>query len=528
MPRLVKAGETTPEKKRMYFYCVDATDGITPEPGEEGGQPQISINGGAFTNSGIGTLSAVLAAGTGWYYAELTDATVSTAGRLVEGRYKSANTAEAFARDAVQVVAFDPDAVAGLGLTNLDAQVSTRSTLTAQQVWEYSARTLTSFGNLVADTAAAVWAVLTSTLTGAGTVGKRIVDYLDAAVSGRASSAEVADGFAEIKGEEFSPATDTLEKIRDAIGALSVGAGSGAYIWDLTLTDKGNAVVPYCPVVVRDNMETAVLAAGTTTADGKLALQLDEGRYKVRFGPKPGYDFTQLTDGTKAAHPWVLVISGDTSTTLKCNRISEYFEGYSFADLKRAVLHPLELQYKRRVVESQLELWIRAGDSQVNARLRWHRSKFATASAVSQPNYVVWTQPKDIVAVTYDGVPLMEVSHRQYLDYLSQDNSEGTPERYSQWGNEIYLYPTPGESGKPIEVWALDPPPLLSADDDTPSYPPEYHRAIVEWALYLAYTDLGVPDHAAVHLQAFESQMAVAVLTEHSRGLGSRMEVFEG
>lgn len=39
------------------------------------------------------------------------------------------------------------------------------STLTAQQVWEYSARSLTTFGTLVADTAAAVWAVTTRTLS---------------------------------------------------------------------------------------------------------------------------------------------------------------------------------------------------------------------------------------------------------------------------------------------------------------------------------------------------------------------------
>jgi hypothetical protein len=58
---------------------------------------------------------------------------------------------------------------AGVGLTalgdtrlaNLDAAVSTRSTLTAQNVWEYATRTLSSFGTLIAD----LWVYATRSLT---------------------------------------------------------------------------------------------------------------------------------------------------------------------------------------------------------------------------------------------------------------------------------------------------------------------------------------------------------------------------
>jgi len=124
MPILIKAGETTAANKRVYFQCVDATDGLTPETGETGGQPQISTNGAAFTDTGIGVLVAL---GNGRYYGELTDGAVDTAGRIIEARYKSANTAEAVGT-TVQVVAFNPHAIAGLGLTNLDATISSRGT----------------------------------------------------------------------------------------------------------------------------------------------------------------------------------------------------------------------------------------------------------------------------------------------------------------------------------------------------------------------------------------------------------------
>src|SRR5690349_18217817 len=88
---LVTANEATAAQRRVYFHLVDATDGITAETGESGGQPQISTNGGAWTNTGIGTLNSV---GNGRYYADLTQAAVATPGDLIETRYKSANTAE--------------------------------------------------------------------------------------------------------------------------------------------------------------------------------------------------------------------------------------------------------------------------------------------------------------------------------------------------------------------------------------------------------------------------------------------------
>ena len=106
--RRIKGGTTQGTRTRVWFKLRDATDGITPETGEAGGQPQISIDGASgFTNTGIGTLVHV---GNGSYYAELTSSTCGTGniGKLVVVRYKSANTVEA--PDAyVEIVKHDPD-----------------------------------------------------------------------------------------------------------------------------------------------------------------------------------------------------------------------------------------------------------------------------------------------------------------------------------------------------------------------------------------------------------------------------------
>lgn len=75
--------------RRFIVFLVDATDGITPETGEAGGQPQISKNGEGFINTS-GTLVAI---GNGSYYVELIQSEVETLGMILV-RYKSANTAE--------------------------------------------------------------------------------------------------------------------------------------------------------------------------------------------------------------------------------------------------------------------------------------------------------------------------------------------------------------------------------------------------------------------------------------------------
>jgi hypothetical protein len=81
--------------------------------------------------------------------------------------------------------------------TNLDAAISTRSTLTAQQVWEYGTRSLSTFGTLVADVATAVWGAVARTITG-GTVttnsdktGYTLTGDYDAAKTAAAAGAKM-------------------------------------------------------------------------------------------------------------------------------------------------------------------------------------------------------------------------------------------------------------------------------------------------------------------------------------------------
>lgn len=92
--------EATAARRRLYFHLVDITDGFVPETGEAAGQPQISLDGAAWTNTGIGTLTHV---NNGTYYADVTQATLNINHGVVMGRYKSAATREALSLNALEV-----------------------------------------------------------------------------------------------------------------------------------------------------------------------------------------------------------------------------------------------------------------------------------------------------------------------------------------------------------------------------------------------------------------------------------------
>jgi len=116
MARQVQLNEAVAARRRVYFQCVDAFDGMTPELAEAGGQPEVSTNGAAFV--GAAAIGVLVAIGNGRYYAELTAASVNTAGDLLETRYKSANTAE-IPGDSIEIVNHNP--VTSIDLIQTDA-----------------------------------------------------------------------------------------------------------------------------------------------------------------------------------------------------------------------------------------------------------------------------------------------------------------------------------------------------------------------------------------------------------------------
>lgn len=119
--QLLQQSETTASYRRILLACVDATDGFTPETGLTfaAGELKLSKNGATETNH-AGTVTEVAG---GVYYYEATAGELDTLGTFTVRINKTGVRGNV---SVVQVVPFDPYSAASLGLTNLDATVSTR------------------------------------------------------------------------------------------------------------------------------------------------------------------------------------------------------------------------------------------------------------------------------------------------------------------------------------------------------------------------------------------------------------------
>lgn len=266
---LILANQATAAKRRVYFHLVQ-TDGITAATAEAGGQPQISTDGAAWTNTGIGTLTAI---GSGRYYADLTQAATNAVGSSIETRYKSVNTAEC-PGDSVRLVAFDVDAT-NLGLTYLDAAVSTRSTYAggavasvtgdvggrvlgggASAITGTGVRAVDESGNAIAPASTALTNV-TWTDTRAGKL-----DNLDAAVTTRSTYA----------GADTAGTTTLLLRIPGTVAAQSgdayarLGAPVGASVSVDLAAVKADTAATLTQATTAATQSTAAASSAATAA----------------------------------------------------------------------------------------------------------------------------------------------------------------------------------------------------------------------------------------------------------------------
>ncbi len=115
---LIKQSESTAARRTIYFTAVE-TDDTSYESTLSGADIRISKAGGAEADS-LGTATHI-ATGLFKYVFDTTE--VDTVGEVSVRLAKSGVYNDV---RVVNIVAFDPYAVAGLGLTNLDATVSSR------------------------------------------------------------------------------------------------------------------------------------------------------------------------------------------------------------------------------------------------------------------------------------------------------------------------------------------------------------------------------------------------------------------
>jgi len=141
--------------------------------------------------------------------------------------------------------------------------------------------------------------------------------------------------------------------------------------------------------------------------------------------------------------------------------------------------------------ETQLGIWVRDAHVAIDSILSWTRTVEETSSEVGTASYAVPSGMHKIVEVTYDDKVLEEIGLRDYLRLVKSVTGNGTPDYWCLWGSQIYLH-RPPDAVKTIGIWSVVKPTALSDAADEPAFPQEFHRAVVDYALMVAYADSGL------------------------------------
>jgi len=254
MPRIYLQSQTTAARRRFPVFLVDVTDGLTPETGENGGQPQLSKNGGSFAN----TSATLVAVGNGHYYVELTALELDTLGYIVV-RFKSANTAE----------------------FNMDGQVSTLDLATA------IAQTGDSFARIGA-AGASLTAVPWNSAWDAE-VQSEVADAMNVAIPGSPTADSINERIKAIDDKMPAGAISELTAAQvnaEVVDALNVDTYAepvqGAPAATTTLVNKIGFLYKFLRNrVTQSSTETKVYADNTTTVDHKATVS-DSGTVFTR------------------------------------------------------------------------------------------------------------------------------------------------------------------------------------------------------------------------------------------------------
>lgn len=147
---------------------------------------------------------------------------------------------------------------------NLDATVSSRGTLTAPQVWSHATRELTAVPGLDNADVKSIWDYQAGFATVVGSIGKQVVDNLDAKVSTRATAAQVTAALAGVAQET------TLNAVQSSLSS-EINANETKIDGVRAVVDTISAKTNNLP---SDPASQTALSGAISVVDGKVSSSL--------------------------------------------------------------------------------------------------------------------------------------------------------------------------------------------------------------------------------------------------------------
>lgn len=145
----------------------------------------------------------------------------------------------------------------------------------------------------------------------------------------------------------------------------------------------------------------------------------------------------------------------------------------------------------------------------ISAQLAWNRGTETVDISADTREYAVGSTEREWLAVVYvddsadTRTPLEHVSLGKFLEVDQCDETSGRPDIFCRHGNQLMLWPTPDDDADTVTVYYVADTADLSADDDTPTYPPHLHNELIQIAWADAHHLMGeVELGSSIRLQA--------------------------
>ena len=281
--------------------------------------------------------------------------------------------------------------------------------------------------------------------------------------------------------------------------------GDGANVVTVTMLDDSGDPVPGILVVARNNSETTLVATGQTDADGVVELQLDDGVYKVRYGPGyaaggamaralgGGYGFT--------GNPYTLTVSGTTATSFACTVYSTVVGGLNFAELKGMVQAAIPRVYPEQsrflLAGTLVSEWVNMAYQELDRKLRWSRAYVDLTTVADDEDYDFSVTVREVEMVEYQDASedtvfeLQPMDRREWLIKRGESTDSDTPTHYFRNGQVIYLYPVPDTAGDTVRLWSVMEPSDMVGDEEKPPFMAHLHGFIVDLAMANVMSHVG-------------------------------------
>lgn len=236
------------------------------------------------------------------------------------------------------------------------------------------------------------------------------------------------------------------------------------------LSGKLDYLYPY-----DDNGNVDVTTAGASRILRALNnAQRTVAAWKDRVRPYPRFRFKRFFTETYEATAPLSATTGSGSTVdaleLDTSQSDDYYAGYV-----------AKVDGQTRLVVSSSGTTVTLADSLSSAPDNGETVEF-------YERYLTFTPPSEMVDVltVVDLAGETELERRHRGDIVTSHESPGTPTSWYRVGSRIY-FDRPVDSARYYRIISFALPAPMEASGDEPDLPPQYHWALVVWALAYAF-----------------------------------------